>query len=233
MKMAERDIVIGRAPQPGSVRVLTGVEIRENLPEGLAFDIPALVIVRRQQFPIEPEAVKEALKDSMAGRRIDFSRAEIRVPGGFFSRTRKPDLELLGLTQGFDRMTLIATLRCRERSACGRFIAEITLPDRDNPLNGDSLVAKRHSKILHTRALPSPAITGPFLVQPGTMAWLIIEDSGIKITQTVMPLKKARAGEIVRVSDPVMHRVLLAQVAGERLLRPARATVEAKPERTR
>jgi hypothetical protein len=227
---SQPDTVIGSAPQPGGIRVLTGAEIEARLSGKRNFEVPALVVVRRQQFPIEPQAIMQVLKDSIAGREIDFSRAQIRVPAGFGASVPKPQLELLGLSRGFDRTTLIARLRCRERSACGRFVAEITLPDSDKPVNSDSIIAGHSLSAFRSR---SPVASGPFLVRPGVTAWLVSENQGMRITQTVMPMAKARVGEVVRVSDPVTHRILLAQVAGERLLRPASVSDVGKPERDR
>jgi len=227
------DTVIMSAPQPGSVRVLTGAEIEARLSGSRAFEIPALVVVRRQQFPIAPEAVLQVLKDSIARRKIDFSRAQIRVPGGFGASISKPGLELLGLSLGFDRTTLIARLRCRERSACGRFVAEITLPDSDKPPNRDSIIARYGRDAFHSNTAASPVATGPFLVKPGVTAWLVSESKGMRITQPVMPMTRARAGQIVRVSDPVSHQIVLAQVAGERLLRPASVSAGSNPERAK
>jgi hypothetical protein len=225
------NIVVGRAPEPGTVRVISGMTIRASLPEKVSVEIPVLVVVHRQQFPIEPEAVKEALKESSAGKQIDFSQAQIRIPAGFASRIPKPQLELLDLAHGFDRVTLIASLRCRERTACGRFVAEIILP---NPLmNDDSLVGTHSFTAVRSPGFPSHSDSTPFLVQPGAPAWLVVENSGMKITQRVMPLKKARAGELVRVTDPITHRVFVAQVVGEKLLRPASPGAEIAPERTR
>jgi hypothetical protein len=226
---SQPDTVIGSAPQPGSIRVLTGAEIEARLSDKRDFEVPALVVVRRQQFPIEPEAIMQVLKDSIAGREVDFSRAQIRVPAGFGASVPKPQLELLGLSQGFDPATLIARLRCRERSAYGRFVAEITLP-ADKPVNGGSRIARHSSNAFRSRP---PVVMGPFLVRPGVTAWLVSENQGMRITQTVMPMARARTGGMVRVSDPVTHRILLAQVAGERLLRPASVTDVGKPERDR
>jgi flagella basal body P-ring formation protein FlgA len=55
----------------------------------------------------------------------------------------------------------------------------------------------------------------------------------MKITERVMPLRKGRAGETVQVRDVTAHRVLAAQVVGEKLLRLANGSAEIKPERTR
>jgi flagella basal body P-ring formation protein FlgA len=70
-------------------------------------------------------------------------------------------------------------------------------------------------------------------VKPGVTAWLVSENQGMRITQTVMPMARARAGEMVRVSDPLTHQILLAQVSGERLLRPASVSLGSNPERVK
>jgi len=46
-------------------------------------------------FPIEAEAVKAALQNSSAGRRIDFSRAEIRVPAALCPEFRNRSSKFL------------------------------------------------------------------------------------------------------------------------------------------
>lgn len=57
------------------------------------------------------------------------------------------------------------------------------------------------------------------LVEPHVPASLVIADDAIRIQMRVLPLGKAALGETVRVLDPVSHRVLVAQVAGQGLLR--------------
>ena len=64
-----------------------------------------------------------------------------------------------------------------------------------------------------------PRRIAPPLVRPRVPASLVIESEAIRIQLRVVPLRAAALGETVRVLDPVTHRVLLAQVTGERLLK--------------
>jgi flagella basal body P-ring formation protein FlgA len=66
----------------------------------------------------------------------------------------------------------------------------------------------------------------PVLIQPGRMAVLVIDGDGFRITQPVMPLRRARLGELVRVTDPLTHRSLVARVSGKGMLRPDAITKE-------
>jgi flagella basal body P-ring formation protein FlgA len=58
------------------------------------------------------------------------------------------------------------------------------------------------------------------------MAVLVIDGDGFRITQPVMPLRGARLGELVRVTDPLTHRSLVGRVSGKGMLRPDAITKE-------
>jgi flagella basal body P-ring formation protein FlgA len=103
----------------------------------------------------------------------------------------------------------------------------------DVSADDDSLMAAHSYIAVGVSRLSAAYSTGPFLVQPGAPAWLVIEDSGMKIMEKVMPLRKGHAGETVRVRDVTAHRVLVGQVIGEKLLRPVIGGAETSPERTR
>jgi hypothetical protein len=212
------------------MRVFTASEVRKAINhspelthECLDLELPEQVVVRRVGWPLETETVRRTLARSALAGRFDFSRMPIMLPADFMTAVPHPLLEATAVTSSPDRLRLLAILRCRERTACSSFLAEIVL---DSALSG---VVARWSKpasetlgaifLKQTMTHPIVSSSSPVLVQPGRLALLTIEGDGFKITQPVLPLKRARLGELVRVSDPRSHRSWMAQVAGSGQLR--------------
>ena len=224
LKAAAETVSLGRAPQAGSLRVFAVSELRQAIAgtrtDTSEIDIPEQVVVRRLGWPLETETVRRTLEQSRLTHQLDFSQARIALPTGFTTVVPDPKLEVTGISSNSDRFGLLARVRCRERLACGSFLVEIVF---SVPAGG---VRSREHKLASGKAAePSLlSVAGPVLVQPGRMALLVIDGDGFRITQPVMPLKRARLGELVRVSDPLTHRSLVAQVSGDGMLRTSGAT---------
>lgn len=227
LEMYAQKISLGRAPEVGSWRVFTGGELRvaiaATFPSDLelaAIEIPQQVIVRRGGWPLDREAVRQAVIKSKLAPQFNFLLAQIALPSNFATRTLHPQLEILSLARSQDQHALLARIRCRERSSCGTFLAEISFPDSST----DTLVniSARPEPAAYAVATRTPILLlqGPVLVHPGTPALLIIQGDGFRITQRVMPLKRGHLGEVVRISDPMTHRSRLAEVTGRGLLGP-------------
>lgn len=208
LTVAAGKLSLGHAPQAGSQRVFTASALRSALAEisneATQIDIPEQVLVRRLSWSLEAETIRRTLASSRLTYSFDLSQARIMLPAGFTTEAPNPQLEVTALRPNPDYRRLTALMRCRERAACGSFLAEILLS------------ATACKKILET-SLSSEA--APVLVHPGHLALLAIEGDGFRITEAVMPLKRARLGELVRVSDPLTHRSRAAQVSGEGMLR--------------
>ena len=224
LKAAAETVSLGRAPQAGSLRVFAVNELRLAIAEirtdTSEIDIPEQVVVRRLGWPLETETVRRTLAQSKLTYQLDFSQARIALPTGFTTVVPDPKLEVTGISSNSDRFSLLARIRCRERLACGRFLVEIVF---SVPAGG---VRSREQKLASGKAAEPGlwSVAGPVLVQPGRMALLVIDGDGFRIIQAVMPLKRARLGELVRVSDPLTHRSLVAQVSGDGTLRTSGAT---------
>ncbi len=54
----------------------------------------------------------------------------------------------------------------------------------------------------------------PVLVEPGVPVRLVVEQSGFRITTSVIPLQRGVLGQRIRVRDPDTHRILAAEVVG-------------------
>jgi hypothetical protein len=222
-KTAAERLSLGRAPQAGSLRVFTASELRQSIAEiplqTTEIDIPEQVVVRRMGWPLEIETIARTLAHSNLAHALDFSQAKIMLPPGFTTVAPHPQFEVAALKPSSDHRGFFARIRCRERAACGSFLAEIVF---SVPAVG--MESREHKLASEKVTEPSrPTVAGPMLVQPGRMALLVIDGDGFRITQPVMPLKRAGLGELVRVSDPRTHHSWLAQVSGNAMLRTSGA----------
>ena len=211
LRSAAAEISLGRSPEVGSFRVFTRPQLRAELRDKIAISLPEQVVVRRRGGNLEVEYVRQALAGSAVTNGIDFSKATISFPREILARTYGLQLEVTRLAQTSDRR-FSATLRCRERNACGAFLAEIELPQEEAsvPRVQPGATSKTYS--------PARVLSSPTLVRPGIPASLVIQSDTLRIGLRVLPLRKAALGETVRVVDSTTHRVLLADVTGEGLL---------------
>lgn len=226
LKAAAEKVSLGSAPQVGSVRVLAGNRLRDAVagiaPYASEVDVPEQVVVRRLGWPLQTEAVRQALVRSDWAPQLDFSRANLALPAGLATAARHPQFEVAALTPSADHVHLRAQMRCVERTACGSFLVEIELRAPAGGLRPNEF-KPASARVAQPRIVPS---ADRVLVHPRRMALLVITGDGYRITQSVMPLRRGRLGELVRVADPLTHRSLVAQVSGEGELRPADATTK-------
>jgi hypothetical protein len=219
LKAAAENLSLGRAPEIGSVRVFSAAQLRQaiaGIPMATAeIDIPEQVVVRHIGWQLENETITRALAHFKLMHTLDFSEAKTVLPPGFTTAAANPEFEVTGMSSSSDHHRLLASVRCRERSACGSFLVQVL----NVPADGmESPQFRQASERVPEPSLSSP--TGLVLVQPGRLALLVIDGGGIRITQPVMPLKPAQMGELVRVFDPRTHHSWLAQVIGNGRLRP-------------
>jgi hypothetical protein len=178
-------------------------------------DIPEQVVVRRPGWPLQTENITRTFSHSKFTRALDFSKAKIVLPPGFTTAIANPQFEVTAVNSSSEHQRQLVSMRCRKRGACGSFLVELWNVPAEGVPSGELKLA--YEKVSEPSLSSAP---GPVLVRPGRLALLVIEGDGIRITQPVMPLKLARLGELVRVSDPRTHRSWLAQVSGNGLLRP-------------
>ncbi len=211
LRAAAEKICLGRSPQPGSVRVFTAEQVSRAAMKVMGIEIPARVVVRRPGWTLNATGVRRALTSWEAARGLDFSQANLLLPEDFRTRSDDPGLDVVSVGRSSER-GFSATLRCRERAVCGSFLAEVLI---EHPSEVDTY----HRTTAKPRFLSARPESRQLAVQPGKPASLIIEDQGLRISMRVLPLKRAGPGEVVRVLDPVGHRVFLADVAPDGQLR--------------
>jgi hypothetical protein len=208
LKLLASEIDLGRAPQPGSIRVLTASELKAVIAGKLAIQMPDVLVVRNEGFPLRVETVRRALERygiSQAG----LSDSSLLLPSDLVTGTADPDVEVLRIQAGTGASTATAYMKCRRRTDCASFVVrmESLHPLHWNKLGPPSLAAS-------TKCLPLRIA----LVHPGRAASLVVNDTGVRITLPVFPLKRGAMGETVRAIDKVSHRIFLAEVRGENRL---------------
>jgi hypothetical protein len=188
-------------------------------------EAPASIVAARRRWPLDSNIVRSVAQQMIPD--VDLSQALVVPPPDFTTQARDPQLELKRIQESPEQGRLFVTLRCRERSACGSFVVELILP------NAQVLDASHRKKLVLMVGPHKPGISsasGPILVHPHTIATLVIEEDELRITESVLPAKRARLGETVRVVDPATHHSMLAAVAGPGLLRPVDEAGLLKPE---
>ena len=217
LRSAAEKIALGRAPEPGSVRIFSAFELKQAAAGWPQIEVPEKVTVRRDGWSIEIASIREALGRRSVAARFDLSRAEILPPPEFRSRTARPDLDVAAIRKEPGGGHLLVTMRCRDRRECGTFLVKTSLPKGTRVSAG---------ALAETNPLPGEQRTSnvngdAFAVEPNHTAIVKIEESGLLITEPVTPLRRARRGEIVQVRSGFGRQVLRAEVIGPGLLTPA------------
>lgn len=178
---------------------------------------------RRSAAPLDVERIRQILQQNPLLQGLDLSQARIFPPPDFTTHVQNPELEIRRIQESPERNRLFITFRCRERAQCASFLVEAILPNprAHDVSNSDEGLFPGSFSAGAMRKETIPAARGPVLVQPHTLAMLVIEEEGLRITEPVLPQKPARLGEIVRVKDPSARRSMMAKVIGPGLLGPA------------
>ena len=205
MLKAAQEVRLGRAPEPGSIRVLTLEELRSQIQPQIRVTIPEQIVVRRAGYAVSRERVRGAVQALLGTKQppeIGISTAPELV-------TSRPDPELraTGTIPGQNTRTLMVRLQCRERRDCAPFWAEVSFSQPSAihlAIRGSAGKANNSSKLS--------------LVRPGHPAILVCDQGGLRISMRVLPLKRAGMGESIKVLDPDTRRVFSAEVRGADLV---------------
>lgn len=180
----------------------------------------------RTTWPLNVERLQQLMRQNPVLQGLNLSQARILPPPDFTTHAQNPEMEIRRIQENSERNRLFVTLRCRERSQCASFLVEVILtsaPGADISNSKASLLSASLDPGA-SRKGTAPIAAGPVLVRPHTLAMLVIEEEGLRITEPVLPQKRARLGEIVRVKDPSAHHSMMAKVIGPGLLGPAGET---------
>ncbi len=218
LRTAAEKVVLGRAPQLGSVRVFRGSELKQAAIGFPEVRVPESVVVRRTGWPIPVASILESLAQQRVAAGRDFSQAKILPLPEVSSHTPNPGLEVTAIRREPGGANLLATIRCRERRECGSFLVRISLP-KGAPGSAAGL-GGTGSQAIDNRVTSNIAREA-FAVRANHTAILKIEEGGLLITGPVTPLRRARRGEIVQVRSSLGQRVFRTEVIGPDLVMPA------------
>jgi Chaperone for flagella basal body P-ring formation len=221
-------VALGRAPQPGSLRVLRAPQLARRLAEKTnlldRLSLPAQITVRRTGWPIQRQNVRNAVEHFLQDKGWDrdghLDMTELEWAGDFAALKPNPALEVAGAAWDSLRPVLQLRLRCAEPALCSSFLVQLPVPQSQEALWRRRL--EEHSAFAENRGAPqtpkAKAIAGPPLTQPGDAATLILQSGAISISLPVVCLQRGALRQEIRARDASSRRIFQAQVIGTDLL---------------
>src|SRR5450755_2060329 len=171
-------IQLGRAPEPGSLRVFAAAQIVARLADRPALlgrlGIPLQVVVRRAGWPIASDGVRDTIASFLQKRGSKYGElpknASLHL-ADVGSRQEAPALAVSAAAWDNRQQALEFRLRCVDRTACGAFLVRVDA----TPAAAATERAKLHPEVAGDRppqASGTPGL-GATLAQAGKPATLI------------------------------------------------------------
>lgn len=216
LRRASTNLDLCRAPQPGTVRVLSADFIADRI-AGLdalrqQIIIPPEIVLHRLAWRAGGESMREALIRFFA----DSGNQNFDLPATAFWRgVRGPLLAqqqtavaVENIHPSLSNHEMFVKLRCIPRDACHEFLLQIPQPPAD---------------LIGAPTTSSPEIatgegSSPWLVRSGSRALAQWRDDTMTISQPVICLERGSRNQIIRVLNVRSHRVFLAEVVNPTLL---------------
>jgi hypothetical protein len=221
VRKASASVELGRAPQPGSVRILQAEQIIAALktrPDLLSEVMPpAIVTIRAIGWPISAADVGQAISEfvRMHGSAAALPQA-VRwdLPEFLTARKERVQLQVTRMQWDASERGLEARLRCVDRSSCADFVVRAIWPDFEQWPHDPG-------RLISSSALPennAPSQGGRLILRTGNPATLILDDPDLRISLPVVCLEKGVLNQRIRVLDKQSRRVFLAEIVGDHLL---------------
>ncbi len=218
-------IELGRAPQPGSLRVLDADEIARELANWPALlsrlYIPRQIVIQHSGWPIEKEQVQSAIQSFLRRKGSSLGalpKSAILRFADIGARQPAPALQVAAVAWDDLDQAVEFRLHCLDRSLCGSFLVRAEMPpsaadDWRTKLRPEAAAAQRR------KMSAADARTGAALVERGKPATLILEGANLRISLLVTCLERGALSQQIRVFDASNRRVYRAAVVGAALLR--------------
>jgi hypothetical protein len=221
LQAAAQSVELGRAPQAGSERVLLGEQVVQRVAEEPRLagrvSVPARVTIRRVAWPLDRQAVRNAVAGFLQAHGIPASQlppAEgLEWPGNVLALAEHPALEVTGASWDGRQRALELRLRCVERGLCGSFVvsAHASRPE----------MFDRQPLRSATGQFAQPRPAGAALARPGQKAILVLERDGMRLSLPVICLERGGLRDRVRVREARGQRVFQARVVGAGIVHAA------------
>jgi hypothetical protein len=212
-----RRIVLGEAPLAASQRVISRVQIEQELrqfPSTLQeLVIPDQVIVTRKRRRLSSAEILRAIETCLARRQLDGVRTlnlkGLKLQAPVFVTQLDPGLEVRRVdTDLVQRKTRFLLWASNESQMLPFYVTIGGLPrGRSTPVTVDKAKIR-----LQATSLPM------VLVEVGKPAKLIFETPTLRMTALVVALESGVQGQLISVRNPGTQRVLKAEVVGAGLV---------------
>jgi len=210
LRNAGEAVDLGRAPQPGTLRILAGEQIVAALNDHeellRQISVPERIVVRRRAWPIPEDVIQSAIGDVLRRREgMDTdspARIHIDWPREMLSTEPNPTLEIMGTRWQAESGKLQIRMRCMERDVCGSFLVRAIVPRMQLP----------SARVDHRVAGQQTAIA--WAAKSGETAKMIFDNAGVHIAFPVVCLQSGRLQDEIRVRNVGGVRVLRARVVG-------------------
>jgi len=222
LRSTSQQIELGRAPEPGTLRVFAGAQIAAAAQSlGDTLSVPDRVTVRRTTWLISREAIWKAISKFLAqhgwsGGQIT-GQPELSWPA-IAAGDERPILEATRATRDLHGAAWEISVRCIDHTLCGKFLVRMAgakLASRNAAVFTASPPVEGISRTSPTSRKVRPAI----LAKSGSPASLIVVGKGFRITLPVICLQPGTLGQRIRVRDPAGTRILIAEVVSAETLR--------------
>jgi hypothetical protein len=228
-------VVLGSAPQPGSVRVLGAREIVKRMKRqgewSRQLSVPQRIYVRGTGWLIVRDAVDRALRSEL--RRRGWAEDllpqadSLEWPRSLVAREEAPVLEVTRVGWNPNQPGIAAHLRCVNRADCGEFMVTAPAPEAQAAAWQKQVRASRLGPRRSSRANVSSR--APILARAGSRAILMVDDRGMRISVPVRCLERGSFGQRIRVRQIYPSRLLQAEVVGVGLLKTSLADYRRRP----
>jgi hypothetical protein len=225
---------LGRAPQPGSLRILERAQIVRELQRRprllLQLRIPERITIRRAGWPISRAAVSEAVAGFLLAQSGNGARmadiAGLQWSGEVSSDEANPAVEGKAAYWDNREQAFAVRLRCAEASYCGSFLVHVpearagsAEKDRgaaDPAEHAGTATLSGRGGNAHPQSAESAPQREPglSLAEAGKPAKLMVEGDGFRISMPVVCLERGVLGQKIRALDSSNHRVVWAEVVG-------------------
>jgi hypothetical protein len=201
-------IELGRAPQPGSLRVLDRGEVAQRLAAEPALlrrlQLPPRITVLRSGTLVRRKVIAQTILSFLRTRNWKESDLPdvdaLRWSGGVTTREEDPTLEVTRAVWDDRRQALAVRLRCLDRSLCASFLVDAPAKrldsDGEKSLTSQASFTKRLRVATESRSHIAP---GPSLTQAGRHVSLILEGEALRISLPVVCLERGALGQQIRV----------------------------------
>jgi hypothetical protein len=203
-------VMLGRTPRPGSVRVIDRIELEHQLRPyewSRRLSVPPRVTVSRLGYRLDTAEVLAALKSALQRRGVDAQFDRLDMTAAPKVDISDPQLRVLDINYDELRQRWNARIQVANLPGADPFL--VTVPGIESP-------ALRHPA---SAAQPAPAQP---VLKAGQRATLLLNDAGFRATIPVVCLQAGLPGVDIRVRDEFSGKIFRAQVAasGELTLLP-------------